>query len=284
MKRSVLALLSLVPVMTVMAATPAEQMAEAAAVRYADSFESGRAADVYALLPASYQKDISKVVSTFGASMDADIWKEGQSVVATLADVVAAKADLVAAMIAEKSKVPVAEISPAVLKSANAVKALSGKITLDTLKKGDVVKILSYPEIVDAGAVSKIAAKEVQKGAVVGSKEAADGSVMISFKNEAGVIEEEPFVKVDNKWVPKEMADGWKEGVAEALKGIGEMKIEPAMKQQLLSMSPMIKAGIEGAKNATTKEQFQQSLMMPMFTAMMMMGSQGAPMAPASAK
>ena len=276
MKYSVSAFLALVPVLTIVAATPAEKSAEAAARQYADCFKSGRVAEAYAMLPASYQKDIVTVATSFGAKMDPEIWSEACGIVGTLADVALAKADLVTAMILEKT--PTAsktEVSGAVVKSATALKSLSAKLTLDMIKSGNIKKIVSLPEMSAVGAVSKLAGEADDTAAVIGAKELADGSVKVSFKNAKGVVEETPFVKVEGSWVPKDMADGWKEGVTEAKKNIGSMKIDANMKQQLLSMSPMIKMGLAGAKNATTKEQFQQSLMMPFFTVMMTMGSQG---------
>ena len=276
MKYSVSAFLALVPVLTIVAATPAEKSAEAAARQYADCFKSGRVAEAYAMLPASYQKDIVTVATSFGTKMDPEIWSEACGIVGTLADVVLAKAELVTAMIIEKT--PTAsktEVTGAVVKSATALKSLSTKLTLDMIKSGNIKKIVSLPEMSAVGAVSKLAGEADDTAAVIGAKELADGSVNVSFKNANGVVEETPFVKVEGSWVPKDMADGWKEGVTEAKKNIGSMKIDANMKQQLLSMSPMIKMGLAGAKNATTKEQFQQSLMMPFFTVMMTMGSQG---------
>jgi len=280
MKRSLCLSLALLPALAVLAATPAEKAAETAAVRYADSLESGRIVDLYSMMPASYQKDVANVVRTFGATMDADIWKEVQSLAGLLADVAVAKSDLLASMAAESLAAegtprPAAEIAPDIAKAAKAFKSLSGKLTLDTLKAGDVKALLAYPEFSAIGESSKSMNKDAIAGAVVGSKAAEDGSVVVTFKQKDGETEDVPFVAVDGTWVPKEMADGWKEGTDEMLKGIKEMKFDAAKKQQFLSMMPMLKSGLESAKMATTKEQLQQSLMMSVFSAAMLMGGPG---------
>lgn len=282
MKRSLSFCLALLPVMAVLAATPAEKAAETAALRYADSLESGRIVDLYSMMPASYQKDVANVVRTFGSTMDADIWKEVQSLAGVLADVAIVKSDLVAEMAAENAGRPAAEIAPDVAKAAKAFKALAGKLTLDALKAGDVKSILALPEISAIGESSKSMNKDAVAGAVVASKAAEDGSVVVTFKQKDGEPEDVPFVAVDGTWVPKEMADGWKDGMAEMLKGIQGMKLDDAKKQQFLSMMPMIKSGLESAKMATTKEQLQQSLMMSVFSAAMMMGGPGGAPAPAA--
>ena len=275
MKRSLSILLALLPAMAVLAGTPAEKAAETAALRYADSLESGRIVDLYSMMPASYQKDVVNVVRTFGATMDADIWREVQSLVGVMADVAIAKSDLVAEMAAEESGLPASAIAPDVAKAAKAAKSLVGKLSIDALKAGDVKAILAYPEFSDIGESSKSMSKDAIAGAVVGSKTAADGSVVVTFKQKDGEPEEVPFVLVDGVWVPKEMADGWKAGVADALKDIQGLKLEAAKKQRILGMMPMLKSGLESAKSATTKEQLQQSLMMFGISAALIMGGPG---------
>lgn len=272
MKRSLCLSLALLPALAVLAATPAEKAAETTAVRYANSIESGRLADLYAMMPPSYQKDVVNVISAFGAAMDADIWKEVQSLGGVLADVMIAKADLLASMAAEDTNRPAAEIAPDVTRAAKAFKSLVGKLTLDTLKAGDVKAILASPELTEIGKSTRWMNNDVVTGVVVGSKTAEDGSVVVTFKEKDGETEDAPFVAVEGVWVPKEIAEDWKKNTNEMLKRIQSMKLDAAKKQQILSMMPMLKAGFENAKQATTKEQFQQSIMMAVFGAAMFMG------------
>ena len=281
MKRSLNFCIALLPAMAVLAGTPAEKAAETAALRYADSLESGRIVDLYSMMPASYQKDVVNVVRTFGATMDADIWREVQSLVGVMADVAIAKSDLVAEMAAEETGLPASAIAPDVAKAAKAAKSLVGKLSIDALKAGDMKSILTFPEVSALGESSKSMNKDAIAGAVVGSKTAADGSVVVTFKQKDGVPEEVPFVAVDGAWVPKEMADGWKAGVADALKDIQGLKVDPAKKQRILGMMPMLKSGVESAKSATTKEQLEQSLVMFGFSAAMVLGDSIGVFAPA---
>ena len=275
MKRSLSLLLALVPTVAILAATPAEKAAQTAAVRYADALETGRGPELFSMLPASYQKDAATVVKAFGAAMDPDIWKEVQSLAGVFADVAFAKADLFAAMAAEKAGRPAAEIAPDVQKVAKAFKSLAGKLTLDALKAGDIKAILAYPEFAAFGETSKSMNPDAIAGAVVGSRTAEDGSVVVTFKQKDGKTEDVPFTAVEGVWVPKEMSDGWKDGVKEAMEGVQSMKFDAAKKKQFLAMAPMIKSGLEGAKAATTKEQLQQTLMMSVFGAAMMMAPPG---------
>lgn len=284
MKHSVVAFIAMVPVLSILAATPAEKSAEVAAQKYVKAMEKGNVTEVYSMLPKSYQKDISTVVSTFGKTMDADIWSQGLALVGSLADLGVAKPQLVAQMMAkgEAVAVPTPEAIASVGKSAKALKALTGKLTLDILKAGDVPKIITMPEFADVGSFSKAVDNDMAGGSIVGVKQMAGGSVNVSFKNKKGVVEETEMVQVEGAWVPKDVANGWKQGVTDTLKTIGQMKLEPSKKQQILGMLPMIKMGIENAKNATTKDQLGQSMMMAFMPLMMMgMGQGGMGSAPA---
>lgn len=276
MKYSVAAFIAMVPMISILAATPAEKSAEVAARQYIEAADKGNVAEAYALLPKSYQKDVSTVVSTFGNTMDADIWDQGKALVAALADIGIAKPQIVAQMLGKSGSAaaPTTETIASVEKSAIALKALASKLTLDVLKTGDISKIVSMPEFSSAGELSKAVNNDMAGASFVGAKQLDDGSVSISVKDQKGVIEESPFVQVEGAWVPKDMADGWKEGVNEALKAIGQMKFDAAKKQQILGMLPMMKMGIENAKNATSKDHLSQSMMMA-FMPLMMMGMQG---------
>ncbi|MGI5868473.1 MAG: hypothetical protein ACOX9C_03380 [Kiritimatiellia bacterium] len=280
MKRTLSLCLALLSVLAVLASTPAEKAAETAAIRYADLLESGQIAELYSALPASYQKDVATVVRTFGATVDADIWKEIQSVFGLLADVAIEKPGLVAELIADGSGLPTSKIAPNVAKTATSAKSLVGKISLDELKAGNVKKILSLPEVAAISKFTTSIDSEAITGAVIGSKTEADGSVVVTFKQKNGDPEDVEFVLVEGVWVPEDMAKDWKEGINETLNEIQGLKFDSAKKQQVLMAMPMIKSGLQSAKQATTKDQLQQSLMMSAFSAMMFLGGGSGTISP----
>lgn len=77
-------------------------------------------------------------------------------------------------------------------------------------------------------------------------------------------------VKVEGKWIPKELADGWKEGMDAARLGLqGGLEIPPAEKQQALAMINGIRNGLNAVKKAKTPEQFQLAIMQATMGAMM---------------
>ena len=77
-------------------------------------------------------------------------------------------------------------------------------------------------------------------------------------------------VKVEGKWVPKEIADGWEDGISAAKVGmgaVGEMADED--KQMALGIIKGINGGLATIRKAKTKEQFQMALMQATMGAMM---------------
>lgn len=273
MKRLTATFMALIPAISILAVTPAEKAAEVAAKTYIAAMEKGNVAEVYSLLPKSYQKDVVDVVQAFGNTMDADIWKEARSVFAALADIGIAKPAIVAQMAGDKLA-PDVNTAEAVEQSALALKGLSEKLSLDLLKSGDMTKILSMSEFNQLGGAAKVVGEGFSGAKVSGVKEGEAGVVNMTFTEKDGEADDVQFVQVENVWLPKDMADGWKEGVAEAKKGIQAMSFDANKKQQIMGMMPMIKMGLQNAKNATSKEQLGQSMMMA-FMPMMMMGMGG---------
>jgi len=275
MKRIAMTFMALIPAISILAATPAEKAAEVAAKGYISAMEKGNVVEVYTMLPQSFQKDVVDVVQAFGNTMDADIWKEATAVIGALADIGVAKPAIVAEMAGDKVASDV-NASAAVKQSALALKGLSEKLSLDLLKSGDMTKILSLSEFNQLGGAAKVVGDGFTDVTVSNAKESEDGAVSLSFTEKDGETEQVEFIQVENVWLPKDMADGWKEGVAEAKKGIQGLSFDAAKKQQVLGMMPMIKMGLQNAKNATTKEALSQSMMMSFMPLMMMgMGDMG---------
>lgn len=71
------------------------------------------------------------------------------------------------------------------------------------------------------------------------------------------------LTKVEGKWVPKDMAEGWKEGINMAKQGMGGMSdLIPAEDKQLaLGMIKALNSGLNRVKKAKTPEQFNMATM-----------------------
>ena len=83
-------------------------------------------------------------------------------------------------------------------------------------------------------------------------------------------------VKIEGKWIPKEIADGWEDAMSDAkggMSGVGEMADED--KQMALGVIKAINGSLPGIKKAKTPEQFQMALMQAAMGAMMGAGGGG---------
>ena len=78
-------------------------------------------------------------------------------------------------------------------------------------------------------------------------------------------------VKIDGKWVPKDAADGWVEGMKAAREGLqsSEFEVPAAEKRQAITMIKSIASGINAAKKAKSPLQFQMAITQAAMGAMM---------------
>ncbi len=90
--------------------------------------------------------------------------------------------------------------------------------------------------------------------------------IEITFIN--GDVETEDFVKVENRWVPTEMATNWSTQMADAKKKLEAISSEEMAKNkpQIMGMITMLDGILTQLEKAETQEQFDQALrgaMMP---------------------
>ena len=119
------------------------------------------------------------------------------------------------------------------------------------------IKVRGLPEIPDLGSLT-----ELPGGLPPGLPGLPDMGE-IPFANfsefENGELE---VVKVDGKWIPKELAEGWTEVVSVAKEELqGGLDIPVTEKRQALAVINGIQKGLNTAKKAKTPQQFQMALM-----------------------
>ena len=252
-------------------ATPAEGARATAQAQY-DALAKGDLNALYTSLPASFQKDISSVVKAAAGKADADIYKGVSGLLVSFADVGISNSKLFAEMLSdEDNKFTAAEVKNA----ATALKGFVNKLTLDTLKKGDVAGILASKEVTELfNLVQKAMPLSVIKFS--GAEENEDGSVTLIYKDKDGDEDECDFVNVDGVWVLDDIADDWKSNIEELLETVAEFEIDAESKAQFMSVLPTLQEGVAALKKAKTKEELQMGLMtMYMPLMMMQMGGGG---------
>ena len=83
---------------------------------------------------------------------------------------------------------------------------------------------------------------------------------------------EQEVVKVEGKWIPKAMADGWKDTMSEASEMINnDLKnmLGPEEKKQVMNIMNAVQMGLAGAAKAKTQEELQMAMMQAVMGALM---------------
>ena len=80
---------------------------------------------------------------------------------------------------------------------------------------------------------------------------------------------EQKLTKVEGKWVPADVVEGWKTGIAEAKQGLAGLgEIADADKQMALAMIGSLNQALGGMKSAKTEQEFQFAMLGAMGAAM----------------
>ncbi len=86
---------------------------------------------------------------------------------------------------------------------------------------------------------------------------------------------EQEVVKIEGKWIPKAMADGWKETMTEASERINtDLKdlLGPEEKKQIMNIMNAVQMGMAGATKAKTQQELQMAMMQAVMGALMSAG------------
>jgi len=89
---------------------------------------------------------------------------------------------------------------------------------------------------------------------------------------------EQQVVKVEDKWIPKAMADEWKDTMSEASEMINnDLKnmLGPEEEKQVMNIMNAVQMGLAGAAKAKTQEELQMAMMQAVMGALMSAGGGG---------
>ena len=243
---------------------------------------------LFTALPASYQADVDALVADAAKRMDTELWQEATALIKRVAGLLESKRDLLLSspMVADVPNKADLE------KNWNAGVALlrevvnSDFLDIERLRQGNVKGLLS-------GDGAKIMAKATglmensETSAEAGEELAKLKAATISLVSQDGdnaVVKieapgEEPetidMIKVEGVWIPKEMADGFKQGIAEARKNLemidftseeGKQK-KTMVLMQIGAVKPML-GQLEAAKTQEDLQAVFGGVMMMMMGAM----------------
>lgn len=267
-----------------LAAGPAPVVAadtpDAAVRAVKEGVESGNLRVVWDALPSGYQNDVHSVIHLFGENMDPAIWNTGTGIVKKAVAVLKEKKDFI---LAHPGLANAPVDGDTIDQNWDAVVDLldtfvNSEITdLAKLKTFDVGvyidgtgaklsdKMVALAKVLDEQGVSADQAfPGVEIGKVTDAKIetiSVDGdTATVRITSPDGEVEEHEAVRVDGKWLPKEMVDGWAEGIA-AAKSFLSTEMKPQLEQGKAFVLPMMK-GVESIFDqllaAATQEEFNK--------------------------
>ena len=246
-------------------------------------------------LPASYRKDVSDLVHEFADQVDRELWNKSVDLIRKLTRVLEEKKTFIldhptlAQQITDRAETEknwdsVVEILNTLLESEICDLDKLRTIDIDRWTSKTGVKVMNQ-----MSQASALSAENPWKNrfksrlrSVRASVVKSDGHMAtLRIESDAEPAHEELFVRVEDRWVPKEMADAWDAKISEAKQNLAAMSTATIAehKQQVLMTLGMVDGILNTLLEADTAEQFHNSVnqVLPKIMMGMMGGAVGPP-------
>ncbi len=283
---------------TVAAEVTIPEAPDAAMKTILSELADGNGGILWKAMPASYQGDVNTIVQLAGNKIDAEMYDKTFSIVGRLGDVIGKQKEFIlGTSLDQRSPEDQAKIEQALpivvefvkticnskIASSMGLQSFDGQQFFDTTIS-ELTKLT-----VELSKLSNEAGQpnlDDLRNAVITVVESTDTEATLTFAAPGQAEETERFTKVENRWVPADMAAEWTQGVGDAITKLEAVTVEEvtAMKPQVMGVLTMIDGVLTQIEAAETQEQFDQALqgaMMPLMGLMMM--GQGMGTAPAGA-
>ncbi len=245
---------------TPLVATAAVGSAEATFQQTLIAFQEGRIDTAFEFLPASYQADVENLVHEFAEKMDAELWSKSFELLTKVASILRTKKSLILGMENVKRVSQLDAVKPhwdAIAQGIHEV-ATSEVADLNRLKGCYLKSLLaSGSQLLNGMPLPKFG--DVTVRTIRSDAEVATLSYLESKESEPKEVE---FVKIEGKWLPKNIATGWSAGVSDARSKIASLPgqiapIKPVLLEQLDGISGMLNQ----LQQAKTSEEFNVAVM-----------------------
>lgn len=262
-------------------------------------FAKGNGGIIWQAMPTSYQTDVSDLLHLTGSKIDPELYDKSFATIARLAEVIDQQQALIlnSSFMQGRSAEEMAQLEAAL----PSIVGLLGAITSSELASSTGLLNFNGQDFFDttvsqftryAETLGQLAGEESMlsnyMNTVVTVVEADDLQATLLTTVPGKEPVEQAFSKVEQRWVPSEMASDWVAKIAEATAELEATSMQDiaANKPQMMGVLTMIDGVLAQIAAAETQEQFDQSLkgaMMPLMGLMMMgqgMGGSAAPAAP----
>lgn len=230
---------------------------------------------VWSALPESYRTDANEVARAAIGTIDADVYDKALGILKKANKVLTEKKDFilanetVSALAEDKDKLSddwdnFTELLDILLDSQ-----LGSHDDAKNLDLGDLLADTGGDLMDKLAAISALTPEDKWKNEFVAKMNAvkveevsASGEeTVLRITDPDGKVEEQTWVKVEDKWIPKDLQAGWKAGVAEAKAKIAEQEATKAEnKAGVLFVLNMVEGVLDQLDQAESQEEFEAAL------------------------
>ncbi|MDX1970217.1 MAG: hypothetical protein SFV23_23795 [Planctomycetaceae bacterium] len=236
-----------------------------------DHVQAGRLELAYDFLPASFQSDIDQLVRSFAEKMDPEVWDELFSVLEKGIKVLRTKKGLIVELMRNPDDADsMRQLSDNWEEMVEALDLVVGSEVsdLDRLKQASSRRFLEstgnplFAQLQKLGSVAGPNPLEMlARTRVEVFEEAADVAILRFIVPDREEHEEAKFIRVDGKWIPLSLAEGWTESLAQAQKSVQSLSPTTlaAQKGQVMEGLAIFDAALDQMLDAETANQLQQA-------------------------
>lgn len=246
--------------------------AEQAVTKILTEVEEGRPVALWDAMPESYQNDVDSVVQMFGQNMDAEAWAQITGLLGTVHETLSTKQEYFLNLPdLQNSSEP--EIAKATLKQGTRLlktflggtsdleklKTFSGKQFLETTGKEMVEQAMALQKMIPQTPAMKL--RSAMVSAKVETLESTATTAKLKITSPDSQDEEViDFVLHEGKWLPKDMVEGWDEGMSQAKAAMEQLPSQvEGVKTQLMMASGAVNGMLAPLNAAENQEQFNKA-------------------------
>lgn len=257
---------------------PVPRTADAAARAVLEGIRHNRPVAVWTFLPASYQRDVNDLVHEFARRMDPELWQRGIASLRAIVDLLKDRQELFLA----RSQPADDQAGPH--KPANESAAWEGLLELlQTLLNSELSDLEALQQL-DVGAflagtgsrvmeqlaaVSRLHPEDPYQQAVrrqladvevtLLASEGETATVRITAPDRAAEPQKVEFVRVEGKWIPRSLAEGWQPAMEKLRHRVETLTPErmEQIRQRSLPALDRLDAVVVELREAETPEEFR---------------------------
>jgi len=240
----------------------------------ATAVAEGKLEAVWQALPESYQGDINEQVEHFAEHMDGEVWSKAMGIVGKLAQLLETKQNLIIGNEMVSTQLKAQNMKPEDVKeSLTAFGGLLNDIQKDVKTKEALAKLNIENYMANIGSRMKsfepLMAKsqnspafklDDMKKVTATIKDSTTDSATVEVKLPDGKIETMNMVKVQGKWLPKEMVDDWAKKIEEVDKTLHSMEMTPEQKKQFMVMADTVDGVLDSFLKANDQAAFDAAV------------------------